>query len=188
VEAWRAVYARLDGVHLFAPREGFADRVMVAVRQRAASPVATVAAVEAARPAATRLPDWRRALVAVGRFVPRTRRAWATLSGVALTPAVTVGLVLFTVFSHPTLTPQALVSFAAWKLADLFAAGWSALAAFALDNAQVLGVDALVGALFDAPFMLAGGALAYSIVSALALRVLYKNLLDGRRHARVSHS
>jgi hypothetical protein len=62
------------------------------------------------------------------------------------------------------------------------------MATAALDVSQAVGVDSLVRALFDAPFMLAGGALAYSVVSALALRVLYKNLLSGRRYARVSHS
>jgi hypothetical protein len=126
--------------------------------------------------------------MAVGRFVPRTRRAWAALSGVALTPAVTVGLVLYTVFSHPTLTPQALVSFVVWNISDLLSAAGGVLATVALDAGQAIGVDAVVRTLFEAPFMLAGGALAYSLVSALALRVLYKNLLGGRRYARVSHS
>jgi hypothetical protein len=45
-----------------------------------------------------------------------------------------------------------------------------------------------VGALLEAPFMLAGGAFTYSLISVLALRVLYKNLLSGSRHARLSHS
>jgi anti-sigma factor RsiW len=187
VDVWRTVYARLGGLEGFAPREGFADRVIAAVR----SPLPAPAAAAPTRVRALggfRLPDWRRALVAVGRFVPRTRRAWAALSGVALTPAVTVGLVLYTVFSHPTLTPQALASFVVWKVSDLLAAAWGGLSAVALDAGQAIGVDAVVRTLFDAPFMFAGGALAYSLVSALALRVLYKNLFGGRRHARLSHS
>jgi hypothetical protein len=32
----------------------------------------------------------------------------------------------------------------------------------------------------------AAGALAYSVVSVLALRVLYKNLMGGGRYARLS--
>jgi anti-sigma factor RsiW len=187
VDAWRAVYARLGGLESFAPREGFADRVMAAVRLPALAPA--VGTVPGARtPGGLRLPDWRRGLAVVGRFVPRTRRAWAAISGVALTPAVTLALVLYTVFSHPTLTPQALASFVVWKVSDLLAAAWGVLAGVALDAGQAIGVDALVRTLFDAPFILAGGALAYSVVSALALRVLYKNLLGGRRHARLSHS
>ena len=171
LEAWRSVYARLAGLEGFAPAPGFAERVMVRLR---------------ATPAALRVAAWRRALVAARRFVPRTRRAWATISGIALTPAVTVALVIYTVFSHPTLTPQALASFVLWKLTDLFAAGSSALAAATLDGAQILGVDVFVRTLIDAPFIVAAGALAYSVVSVLALRVLYKNLMGGGRYARLS--
>ena len=193
VHAWRAVYARLGGVETFAPAAGFADRVMAAVRMPAlesAAPAKSVAAAALRRaygPWTLRLPEWRGALVSVRRFVPKTRRAWAALAGVALTPAVTVGLVVYTVFSHPTLTPQALVSFALWKSAELVAAAWGTVAGFALDAGQLVGVDALFRALMDSPFVLAGGALAYSVVSALALRVLYKNLMGQRRHARLSH-
>jgi anti-sigma factor RsiW len=189
VDAWRAVYARLGGLEGFAPGEGFAARVMAGVRLAVPAPAAAAATPSGARAfGGFRLSDWRRALMAVGRFVPRTRRAWAALSGVALTPAVTVGLVLYTVFSHPTLTPQALVSFVVWNISDLLSAAGGVLATVALDAGQAIGVDAVVRTLFEAPFMLAGGALAYSLVSALALRVLYKNLLGGRRYARVSHS
>jgi hypothetical protein len=120
--------------------------------------------------------------------VPKTRQAWAALAGVALTPAVTVGLVLYTVFSHPTLTPRALASFMIWKVSDLVSITWSALGALALDAGQSVGVDTVVGALLEAPFMRAGGAFTYSLISVLALRVLYKNLLSGSRHARLSHS
>ena len=190
-DSWRAVYARLGGLDAYTPRAGFSDRVMAAVQLPTPAEVQAKAR-RAPRVGALRLPDWRRALAVAGRVVPRvlpkTRRAWAALAGVAVTPAVTVGLVLYTVFSHPTLTPQALVSFAAWKATELVSAAWGALASLALDTGQVLGVDALARSLFDAPVMLAGGALAYSFVSALALRILYKNLWGHRRHARLSHS
>ena len=194
VDAWRAVYGRLAGLERYAPSEGFADRVMAAVHVPALEAATAASTAAGGRPSwaraltALRLPEWRRVLAPVGRFVPRTRRAWAALAGVALTPAVTVGLVLYTVFSHPTLTPQALASFAVWKLTELVASAWGAAGQLALDAAQVLGVDALFDALIDAPFMLAGGALAYSVVAALALRVLYKNLTGHRSHARLSHS
>jgi len=188
VDAWQSVYSGLHGLEAFAPRTGFVDRVMAAARVPAPAPSATRAA---ARPTALpwlRLPDWRRGLASVGRFVPATRRAWAALAGIAVTPAVTIGLVLYAIFSHPTLTPQALVSFALWKVTEVASSARSALAEMALDGAQLLGLDSLVRALFDAPFMLASGALVYIALSALALRVLYKNLLSSRRHARLSHS
>jgi anti-sigma factor RsiW len=188
VEAWQAIFAGVGSLEAFAPTKDFAARVMAQVRVPDAAATVAPAAERAPVGAGLRWPDWRRALVAVGRFVPRTRRAWAALSGAALTPAVTVGLVLHSVFSHQSLTPQALASFAIWQVSDVFSAAWGAMATAALDVSQAVGVDSLVRALFDAPFMLAGGALAYSVVSALALRVLYKNLLSGRRYARVSHS
>ncbi len=182
VRAWRAIHTGLAALPSYAPGEGFAGRVMAAVR----IPEPELAPARAPSPAL--VPAWRRAARAAARFVPRTRRAWATLSGIAVTPAVTVGLVLFTVFSHPTLTPQALASFVLWQIGELAAAGWAVFAEGALSGAQVFGVDALVRTALEAPFVLAGGALAYSIATALALRVLYKNLLVNRRHARVSHS
>jgi len=174
----------MGGLDGFAPRTGFADRVMAGVRVPALAP----ASVRPRALAWLHPQDWRRGLAALGRFVPATRRAWAAVAGVAVTPAVTIGLVLYAVFSHPTLTPQALASFVLWKVAEAASFARGALATVALDTAQLLGLDALVRALIDAPFMLASGALAYVALSALALRVLYRNLLSSRHHARLSRS
>jgi anti-sigma factor RsiW len=188
VDAWRSVYARMGGLDAFAPRAGFGERVMAAVRVPA---LVSSAGPSEQRPRALAWlhpEDWRRGLAALGRLVPATRRAWAALAGIAVTPAVTIGLVLYAIFSHPTLTPQALASFVLWKVTEVAALARSGLGTMALDGAQLLGLDALVGALIDAPFMLASGALAYVALSALALRVLYRNLLSSRRHARLSHS
>ena len=190
-EAWRGVYARLGSAQAFAPAAGFADRVMAAVRLPAPVP-AEARTNRAPVVAGLRLPDWRRGLAvvsrAVARTLPKTRRAWAALAGIAVTPAVTVGLVLYTVFSHPTLTPRALASFAIWKITELASATSGAVVAFALDTGRVLGLGALARSLFEAPAMVAGGALAYSLVCAIALRILYKNLWGPSRHARLSHS
>jgi len=171
LDAWRSVYARLSGMEGFQPSPGFAERVLARL---------------AAAPVAVRLPAWRRALATAQRYVPRTRRAWAAISGVAVTPAVTCALVLYTVFSHPTLTPQALVSFALWQVTDLLASAWGAVSATAVNLGQGAGLGSVLGTLVDAPWVVAGGALAYSLVSVLALRVLYKNLMGGRRHAHLS--
>jgi len=171
LDAWRSIYARLADLEGFRPSPGFAERVLARL---------------AAAPAAVRLPAWRRALATAQRYVPRTRRAWAAISGVAVTPAVTCALVLYTVFSHPTLTPRALVSFALWQVTDLMASAWGAIAATAVNLGRGAGLGSVLGTLVDAPWVVAGGALAYSLVSVLALRVLYKNLMGGRRHAHVS--
>jgi anti-sigma factor RsiW len=177
LEGWQGVVGALGRLDRFAPREGFAARVMAAVRLPSPLPTAARASVW------TTAGD--RALVLVRRMVPRTRRAWAALSGVAVTPAVIFGLVCYTLFSHPTLTMQALVSFALWQLGDLFALGWNAVAGTALELGSVLGTGSFIDLIAGSPLLVAGGALAYSALAALALRVLYKNLFADRRHVRL---
>jgi anti-sigma factor RsiW len=177
----------------FSPRASFADGVIAALEPRARPATAL------ARPARTRVEaaPWERALVAARRMaartavrvIPRTRRAWAALSGIAVTPAAIFGLVLWVVFSHPTLTPQALASFAMWQISDLLAAGWSGLLATGMTLASAVGYESILQSLTTlarTPLVLAGGALVYSAVAALALRVLYKNLTAHRRYARIS--
>ncbi len=184
LEAWRGVMAALARAPRLSPSASFAEGVIAAL-----APSARPATVSVARPAS----PWQRALVLARhratRMVPRTRRAWAALSGIAVTPAAIFGLVLWVVFSHPTLTPGALASFAMWQISDLATAGWNSLLANGPGLASVAGYDSLMqtlGALMQSPFVLAGGALVYSAVAALALRVLHKNLITHRRHARVS--
>jgi hypothetical protein len=138
------------------------------------------------------VPAWRRALAVAARFAPKTRRAWAALAGAAVTPAVTFGLVLYVVFSHPTLTPQALASFAFWQLTELAVTAWGGLVSGGLSLVRLAGLDGLVQAVLDAPVMVAGGVAVYAAATVIALRVLYKNLIAGRslghRHASASAS
>ena len=181
VDAWRGVLGRLEGLAAFSPSQGFADQVMAHMHVPQPAP-----AVVARRPAAAR------ALATAWRLVPQTREAWAALSGVAVTPAVITGLVFYAVFSHPTLTLGSLASFAWWQVTDLATAGFAAFSAAAVQSAAVFGIYPLLETLAAAPMMVAGGVLAYSMVCALALRVLYKNLnpnrpMDGR-YAHVSAS
>jgi hypothetical protein len=175
------------------PRESIADGGMAA--RQPARPAAPAIARPARTPA--RSAPRERALVvarraagrAAVRLIPRTRRAWAALSGVAVTPAAVFGLVLWVVFSHPTLTPQALASFAMWQVSDLLAAGWNGLLATGLTVTSTTGFESVLQSLTTlarTPLVLAGGALVYAAVAALALRVLYKNLITHRRYARVS--
>jgi anti-sigma factor RsiW len=189
IEAWRGVMAALAGMPRFSPRESFADHVIAALAPRARTE--TAVARPARQPA--QAAPWQRALVVARRtavrLTPRTRRAWAALSGIAVTPAAIFGLVLWVVFSHPTLTPQALASFAMWQISDLLAAGWNGLLATGLTIASTTGYESVlqsVTTFAGTPLVLAGGALVYSAVAALALRVLYKNLIAHRRYARVS--
>jgi anti-sigma factor RsiW len=176
--AWQTVAARLDTLDRHVPSEGFGDRVLTGLRE------ARARAALAPRPLPARL------AAAARRLVPQTREAWAALSGIAVTPAVTVGLVFWVVFSHPTLTLGSLASFAWWQLSDVAGAAASALATAAVQSTEAFGAWSLVESLASAPAMVAGGVVAYTMICALALRVLYKNLIANRptegRYAHVS--
>jgi len=194
---WRSVARSVAGLGRFSTTESFADRVMAGVRLPAPSAVRTRAPSPSFVPAPLAglvsglAPVLARLKVRAGRLVPRSRKAWAALAGASVTPAVTVGLIAWVLFSHPTLTPGALASFAWWQASDLIAAAWSSLSAVALDGAAAFGLTAALRALVDAPLALAGGFLVYSVGCVLALRILYTNLVASRadgRYAQVSPS
>jgi anti-sigma factor RsiW len=179
---WRGVLASLQGLERFAPAEGFAARVMDQVR--------LPATVAAPAPSREILVAARRAFASAGRLVPRSRQAWATLSGIAVTPMVTIGLVLYSVFSHPTLTPGALLSFVGWKATAFATMAWEATSAALLQSAGLFKLYSILDALVAAPAALAGGFIVFSCLMAGATWVLYKNLIatpsvDGR-YARAS--
>jgi anti-sigma factor RsiW len=176
VEAWQAVTARLDSLGHFAPAAEFSDRVMAGLAAQGSADVA-------------RTPAWSRLVAAAWRLVPQSREAWAALSGVAVTPAVVAGLMVYAVFSHPTLTLGSLASFAWWQVADLGAIAMTAVSTMALQSVETLGVTSLFSMLASAPSVVAGGVLLYTMASALALRVLYKNLFANRpTNGRYAHA
>jgi anti-sigma factor RsiW len=177
---WGSVLERLRAVGHLTPSEGFATRVMAQVR------------VPAPAKAPRTVPDWRRALSWVGGLLPQTRQAWATLSGIAVAPAATLGLLLWTLFTHPTLTPGALASFAWWKASDLAVVLWQAMASTAMESAGLFGVFSILGSVTLSPVALVGTFLLLSVGTVAASWILYRNLfaahpVDGY-HAHVSHS
>lgn len=177
-DAWRTTFARLGELDRLGPTEGFADRVMAGVR--------------VAAPVPARLPEWRRALAWALGLVPQTRKAWAAVSGVAVTPAVTLGLVLWTLVSHPTLTPEALASFMRWKASALVSGAWDALASRALESPGLFEAYSFLGSLPWSPATLAAALAALSVGTMAATWVLYRSLftphpVDGRV-AHASHS
>jgi len=183
---WSTVMDRLSGLESFEPAVGFADSVMAGLAAaRAEQPVAVTPAMAGRR-------AWTRLVASAKRFVPRTRRAWAAIAGVAVTPAVTFGLVLWTVFSHPALTPQALASFAVWQIRDLAVKGWGLLIDGGLQVARVTGLDGVIESMIQAPWLAVGGFALYAVAFAFAVRILYKNLIDIRsirgRYASASAS
>lgn len=176
--AWQSVAARLETLESMAPSPALSARVMAEVRiQQAAQELAPVSL-------------WWRAGAAARRVVPQTRQAWAALSGVAVTPAVILGLMVWAVFSHPTLTLGSLASFAAWQVADLFTGLFSGTSALLLQSVDAFGIRTLFETVAGAPVVLAAIILTYTVLCVLAWRVLYRNLFANRsllgRYAHVS--
>lgn len=164
--AWRRLFTELDTLPRYGPTEGFADAVMTGVRMPVTVP---------ARPSA--LPSFVGGMaVAARKLLPRTRRAWAALSGAAVTPAVTIALVAYAVFSHPTLTPGALASFVWWQLADLAGGAWTAVGSAALEGMRGSGVYVALDQLVASPLAVVGLVGVYATLTLLAARILYRNL------------
>lgn len=171
LESWEGLATRLGELGHLEPGPDFVDNVMVGLR---------TAEVAAPQPTWSRLAHAARSRVR--RFVPETRQAVAALSGAAVTPMVVIGLAAWAVLSHPAVTMSSLVSFAWWQLSDFAAATFSGAAALATQSAEVFGLLSVLDSLVAAPALVAGGALAYTMICALALRVLYRNLLAQRSH------
>ena len=191
VEGFARVVRKLDALPRLAPSEAFAEGVMARVQlapRAAARPAVAPFAVN--RPALA--PAVSRWLAAARNLLPSTRRAWAALSGAAVTPAVTLGLVAYAVFSHPAMTLGSLLSWMSWQISDLAGAAWSAGMGVLAQGVGALGLQGALDAAVSAPLAIAGGVVAYSALMALALRVLYKNLVPARTvelgHAQISHS
>ncbi|GMV04826.1 MAG: hypothetical protein AMXMBFR53_11060 [Gemmatimonadota bacterium] len=173
--AWRLALSRLNELPRFDTSEGFGERVMAQVRVPAKAPA--------------RVPEWRRALAWAGRAMPHTRQAWAAVSGVALTPAVTLGLVLWTVFSHPTLTLDALASFAWWKATELAGLAWQSVASAATESAGLFNIYSFFGSLTLSPMAVGGLVAAFSLGTVAATWVLYRNLFAHHPiDARIAHA
>ncbi|MCG6956523.1 MAG: zf-HC2 domain-containing protein [Gemmatimonadetes bacterium] len=174
VAVWKSLEAKLGSLGRIAPAEDFAELVMARVQIPAPVPV--------------RAPEWRRALAWAWSLLPRTRRAWAAICGVAVTPLTTIGLVLWTVFTHPALTPSALASFAWWKASGLLSAAWTALSRTALESESLFGLYSLLESVVRSPSALAAMFLFFSLGTVAAAWVLYRNLVPTRRvEGRYAH-
>ncbi len=175
VDTWNDLAATLGRVERLTPAPDFADRVMARVRIPEPVPV--------------RVPEWRRALAAAWGFVPKTRRAWAAICGVAVTPVTTLWLVLWTVVTHPAITPSGLASFAWWKASGVFSAAWGSLSRTALESESLFRLYSFLGSLAHSPSGLVAGFLVFSLGTMAAAWVLYRNLLTTQRvEGRYAHA
>jgi anti-sigma factor RsiW len=180
METWRAeaveqlvseaeVDRLLAGLGHLEPSPAFARRVMAQVRigelvrqQAEPQPIAVLA---------------RKAAVWAGRIVPRTRKTWAAVSGVAVTPVSVVALVAYTVFSNPLVTPTNLVSFVWWKVGGIASAIGTALVDGAVESATLFQLYSALEYLIASPAVAALGAVSFAMLTCGALWVVYKNLL-----------
>jgi anti-sigma factor RsiW len=175
---WRETFRQLGSLERLAPSPDFGARVMARVHVPA--------------PAPAPVSEGRRALAWLRGLLPHTREAWAAVSGVAVAPAATLGLVLWTLFSHPTLTPGALLSFTGWKITEFAGLLWQGAASAAMGSAGVFDLVSLLSSAMASPATLAGAVLAFCVGTVVASWVLYRNLFashpaDGRiAHAQFS--
>ncbi|GMR12458.1 MAG: hypothetical protein BMS9Abin29_0647 [Gemmatimonadota bacterium] len=167
--AWQGLFEGLGTLQSMEPGEGFYERVMAQHR--------VLKLLEAWEPAAARTGAFAR----VKRLVPRTRKAWAVVAGLAV-PPITIGSVLLgEVFSNPALTPGYLAYFLSWKVGELGSALGSSLMDGAVESAAAFQAYAVVEFLSGSPLIALAGAVAFAALSASAAWILYANLFQTRR-------
>lgn len=162
---WSALVRGLESLPVLVPSAGFAQRVMAQVR--IGSLVRT--------PAAASLP--RQVLAWAGRAVPRTQRAWAIISGVAVTPVTVVALLVYAVFSNASVTPAHLASFLWWKASGALSTIAAALMEGLFESAIMFQAYSVLEAMAGAPALVAMGAVSLAAATSLAGWVLYRNLI-----------
>lgn len=162
VEGWRRVMVHLDRLPVLEPSAAFAERVMAHVRVQSA--------VAAARPSLReRVTNWL-------ALNPRTRKRLAALAGAGVTPAVTVALVAWTVFSHPLVTPGNLASFLWLKLQSLAGGLTGAAAGHLAENGAVVRIWQAVEPLTRSAEVTAAAATLLGGLTVAAVWILYRNL------------
>lgn len=167
LKGWERLFGSLATLGRFAPTAGFAGRVMARVRIPAPLPAPWVAL-------GNRVLGWSRA------SLPRTRRGWAVASGIASAPTITMAALFFLLFSHPLLNLGSFATYVSWKASAAFASLFSSLASATVESIAVFRAYSLLGALAESPLLVGACGLAFSLLSALALWVLYRNLVATR--------
>ncbi len=179
MDAWKAETAAhvaaeaevdrlLAGLGHFEPSPAFAHRVMAQV-----SVGRLVRAQTRPQPVSVLV---RKAAAWAGNLVPRDRKTWAAVFGVAVTPLSVVSLVAYTVFSNPLVTPTNLVSFLWWKVSGAVGAMSTALVDAAVGSATLFQLYTALEYVLASPMIAALGAASFAGLTCGALWVLYKNL------------
>ena len=179
---WRELVQRIETLPELAPSAGFAKRVMAQVRIGRLVRERTAVTDPVSAPG--------RVLAWAGGLLPRTQKAWAVISGVAVTPATVVALLVYAVFSNPAVTPGYLASFLWWKVSGGVSAVAGVLADTLFESAIIFQAYSALETLAGAPALAAMVAVSLAAATSLSGWVLYRNLIptqtvDGQ-YARAS--
>lgn len=166
VREWKSLMGSLQPLSHFAPGSAFAERVMAQVTVPA--PVPARSGRLASLP--VRVLAWSRSLL------PRTRHGWAVAAGVASAPTITMVTLVYLLFSRPLLTLGNFGSYFLWKASALLGTVLSSVSALVMESETLFQLYSLLQTLGRSPFLLGLGGLVFSLVSAAALWVLYRNL------------
>jgi len=169
---WEELIHGLEGLPELAPSQAFSGRVMaqLAIGHLVRTPASSAAT------SATR--QW--VLGWAERLIPRTQKAWAVISGVALTPVTVVALLGYAVFSNPLVTPGYLASLLWWKVTGGVSALVGIFADGVLESPLVFYAYSVLGALANAPVVTAMVAVSLAAATSLSGWVLYRNLMTTR--------
>ncbi len=179
LRGWDHLFGSLGTLGRHAPTPDFGERVMARVRLPVPAPL----------PWSRAFPG--RALAWARTLLPGTRRGWAVAGGIATAPTITVVALLYELFSRPLLSLGSLSTYAYWKGSAVLGALLRAVADRLVESVAMFRAYTLVETLAASPVLVGLGGLAFSLLSAGALWVLYRNLVTAPQgeghhaHARV---
>ena len=182
VEEWQTLLGAIRPLGHFSPSQGFAERVMTKVM--VPTPVPAPVPV---RVASGWLTQPGRALAWIRGLLPTTRHGWAVAGGLASAPTITMAALMYMLFSRPLLTPAAFGSYMFWKVSVLLESLVSIGTSMAMESGTLAQLYAFIGPVAQSPLLLGVGGVFFSLLSAGALWVLYRNLIvtpSDNRYAR----
>ena len=171
-EQWRSLIHGIEQLPVMVPSGAFASHVMGQIR--IGRLVRPVAARTAHGSALAPVLAW------AGRLVPRTQKAWAVISGIALTPVTVFALLAYAVFRNPLVTPEGLASFVWWRISDGASALWGLLANGLVESPLAFYAYSALDFVVAAPAVTAMVAVSFTAATTLAGWVLYRNLKTTR--------
>jgi anti-sigma factor RsiW len=167
LQEWKGLLEALGPLGHFSPAPGFAERVMTQVMMPAPLPAPS----RSWRSIPRRAVAWTRSLL------PDTRHGWAVAGGIASAPTIIMATLIYMVFSRPLLTPGNLGSYLLFKGSAVVETVVAFLSGLVMENATLSQWVPYLEPVVRSPMLLGLGGLAFSLMSAGALWVLYRNLI-----------